>query len=729
MNNSFQRVAFQNFLNEDQIYSPEDIENVMKRVRKYFKFSYTNTPTKYYNVPVSLDIETTSFRSTGNDEKCAVMYVWTFGIFGCIIMGRTWEEYENMINQLCQTLDLHDNKRLICYVHNLSFEFGFIGKRFAWKKVFAIDNYKPIYAIGENGIEYRCSYLLSGYNLENLAKNLQDNTIQKLVGDLDYSLMRHSKTPLTEQEKAYCVNDVKIVMEYIAECIIDEKGISKIPLTKTGYVRRYCRNRCFYDKTKDKHNDYTRLRYSRLMKRLRLTAPEYEQLKRAFMGGFTHANPFASGKVFHDVTSFDFTSSYPFVLLSEQFPMSSSEHIPNISKEEFYKSLKLYCCLFDIEFINISPKIHYENYISVSRCYVKEKYTDNNGRLVRADRIITTITDVDFMIIKKFYKWEKMRVSNFRRYQKDYLPTDFVKSILKLYQDKTELKDVDGKEIEYQKVKEMLNSCYGMCVTDIAREEFIFNGEKWLDREEKPEKDNESLIIKYNRNPGRFLFYPWGVWVTAYARRNLFTGILEFKGDYLYSDTDSIKVRNAKQHQNYIEHYNQIAQETLIKAMKYHKINPEETMPKTKDGVIKPLGVWDFDGHYESFKTLGAKRYMVTYSYDKRNKKKNMGKTTITVAGLNKQKAVPYLQNIVERTGNITIYDLFNDDMYIPAEYTGKNVHTYINEIREGYLTDYTGLTEHYKELSGIHLAQADYSLKLAQTYRDYLLDIESDDW
>ncbi|WP_442514418.1 hypothetical protein, partial [Pseudomonas promysalinigenes] len=48
----------------------------------------------------------------------------------------------------------------------------------------------------------------------------------------------------------------------------------------------------------------------------------YIQLKRAFMGGFTHANANYSNKVLTDVSSVDFTSSYPSVMISEQFPMS-----------------------------------------------------------------------------------------------------------------------------------------------------------------------------------------------------------------------------------------------------------------------------------------------------------------------------------------------------------------------------------------------------------------------
>ena len=42
----------------------------------------------------------------------------------------------------------------------------------------------------------------------------------------------------------------------------------------------------------------------------------------------------------------------------------------------------------------------------------------------------------------------------------------------------------------------------------------------------------------------------------------------------------------------------------------------------------------DFEGYYERFKTLGAKRYMVQKD----------GKVNITVSGLNKKIAVPYLQ-------------------------------------------------------------------------------------
>ena len=72
--------GFRDFLKSNDIYKPSDILYILKMVRPNFRFSYSNKKTKYFNVPCSFDIETSSFfRSTGKDEqKVAIMYEWTF---------------------------------------------------------------------------------------------------------------------------------------------------------------------------------------------------------------------------------------------------------------------------------------------------------------------------------------------------------------------------------------------------------------------------------------------------------------------------------------------------------------------------------------------------------------------------------------------------------------------------------------------------------------------------
>lgn len=696
-------MTFQNFLGLNKIYNPDDIEYITNVAMDNERLR-SKKKVLYFDTPCAFDIETTSFISYSG-EKTAIMYEWTLGLNGLVIIGRTWEEFLKCIEKLIECLNISLSKRLVIYVHNLAYEFQFICKRFEWEKVFAIDNRKPVYATTTDGMEFRCSYLLSGYALEKLAQNLTIVKIEKLVGDLDYSLLRHSETPLTTKEKGYCVNDVKIVMAYIYERIQLDGGITRIPLTKTGYVRQYCRRECFKN---EKSKRYRKNReYYDLMNELTIEPEEYKQLKRAFQGGFTHANPFYSGKELKNVGSDDFTSSYPCVMVAEMFPMSKAEIVEIKSKDDLEYNLKYYCCLFDAEFINIDSKVLYDNYISISRCWDVEKPVVNNGRLVSAKKIRITLTEQDYNIIKVFYKSEHFGVSNFRRYKKSYLPTPLVKSILKLYSDKTTLKGVDGKEVEYLQSKEQLNSCYGMMVTDIVRDSYIY-ADEWL----PDTPDFNTAIEKYNNSSNRFLFYPWGVWVTAYARRNLFTGIIEFGEDYIYSDTDSIKTVNREKHIEYINKYNEMIRNRLYKAMDFHGLSHDLIKPKTVKGEKKCLGVWDFEGYYERFKTLGAKRYMVQKD----------GKVNITVSGLNKKIAVPYLQ---QKFGD-DIFKEFKQGLYVPPEYTGKNTHTYIDNERSGVLTDYLGNKCTYHELSAVHMEGSDYHLSLSKEYVDYLTEIKT---
>lgn len=729
---STQIQIFQNFLSSNIFYPPSEIKNVTELAFNHAKTRSKNK-IEYINIPCSFDIETSSFYY--NDEKCCCMYEWTLGLNGACIIGRTWGDFLLCMKKLSEKLELSESKILVIYVHNLSYEFQFIRKFFKWTKVFAVDNRKPVYATTDMGIEFRCSYLLSGYSLEKVGEHLTKYIVEKKVGDLDYEKIRHSKTPLYKKELGYCINDAKVVMAYIMERIEIDGGITKIPLTKTGYVREYCRKNCMYSTGKN-GKKYHDIDFYNLIGSLTLEPDEYKQLKRAFQGGFTHANAFYSDMVIEEVGSDDFTSSYPCVMVAEMFPMSKGEIVEVRNDEDFYHNMKCYCCLFDIEFTNLRPKVSYENYISESRCWNVEKAQVNNGRIVRAKKLRTTITEQDFAIINKLYKWDSKAIGTFRRYKKSYLPTQLVKSILKLYQDKTVLKGIAGKEVEYLASKEQLNSCYGMMVTDIVRDEYVYKGEKWG----LNDKDFDKAIEKYNHGRNRFLFYPWGVWVTAYARRNLFTGICEFKNDYIYSDTDSIKTINRWNHIDYINKYNTMMTDRLKRALDYHGLSYDLIAPKTSTGKVKQLGVWDFEGTYNRFKTLGAKRYMIeTKKQLKVVKSKNIkcfkgiivirtfnpsvyeNHISITVSGLNKKITVSYL---TRKYGN-KVFENFTNKLYVPSDYTGKNTHTYIDNEMRGIITDYLGNVSEFHELSGIHLEKADYNLSLSGDYLKYITSLE----
>lgn len=727
--------------NDTRIYKPNDIATVLELSVNEKNLTGNSKGEHFYNVPCSFDIETTSFYrdedGTAYDyeqaqrlmqkrkiklEKAAIMYVWQFGINGRVIVGRTWDEFTEMCDVIADTLQLGEKRRLICYVHNLSYEFQFIRNWFDWAKVFSIDLRKPIYAITSRFIEFRCSYLLSGYSLAKLGEQLVKYKCEKKTGDLDYSLLRHRQTPLTNAEIGYCINDIKVVMCYIQERIEEVKHICNLPLTKTGFVRKYCRKHCLRTKNEE-GKTVPNWDYVNLMQELQITSlDEFRMLQRAFAGGFTHANAIYTDEITPEVDSYDFTSSYPYVMVAEQYPMSKGVCIQVKSMKQFEFLISKYCCVFDIEFNNIFTSETQDNPISASKCFIKQNVVENNGRVAAAKQISLTITDIDFHIIKNFYHWESMRVGTMYCYKRGYLPTEFVKAILHLYEKKTTLKGVDGMEVEYLNSKEMLNSCYGMCVTNPLRDEFVYNGD-W-DTEHMTPEQQSNLLYTYNSSKNRFLFYPWGIFVTAYARRNLFTGIYEAKDDYIYSDTDSIKLMQGDQHKAYFDTYNKQAEQKLRKACKFHGIPFEMCQPKTIKGVKKLLGVWDYEGRYTRFKTLGAKRYMV----EQENALKTGGKSypvSLTVSGVNKKCAIPYL---MEKYGQNGIFDAFTNYLDLPPKATGKNIHTYIDYGITGSIFDYLGNECDYNEKSGVHLEPTGYSLSLSVIYLNYLRGIKFKD-
>lgn len=645
----------------------------------------------YLNIPCSFDIETSSFYE--NDEKRACCYLWQFGYNGKVIIGRNLHtEFISFINKFSAALNLSISKRVICYVHNLAYEFQWIRKYFIWEEKELMCNKirQPFKAVSTLGIEYRCSYILSGYSLAKVAENLQHHKIKKLVENMNYDIIRHSKTKLTNSEIEYAVNDVLIVMCYIDEELDKvEGGIWNIPLTNTSRVRRYIRNNSE--------------QFRKKVRSLTLTADSYIAAKKAFAGGFTHCNSKYTGVTLYNVGSYDFTSSYPYVMISEKFPMSPPQLITIKNQQHLQQALQLKCCIFQITFYDIFSVAN-ENFISYSRCENVIDAVTDNGRIFAAKELTTTITEIDYQIIIAAYKFSNVKIHYFYICDKKYLPLQFVTDILKLYKDKTELKGVEGKEVEYLTSKGMLNSCYGMCVTDIVRDEFLYSNknDSWY----KQSPNIEEKIDDYNNDFGRFLFYIWGVYVTAYARYNLINTILKLGNDYVYSDTDSIKFLNVKKNSPIFESYNQSVVDKLKQVSTERNIDFDLFQPKTIKGKSKLIGVFDFEGVYNGFKTLGAKRYLYTDSNNEYH---------ITIAGVNKKTGVKMIKS----------FDDFKFNMVFTAEYCGKLTHTYIDEEINGVVTDFNGVSSEYHELSCIHLEKTTYEMTISNDYELFLNDIE----
>lgn len=715
---------------------------------------------EYYNIPCSFDIETSSWME--GEVKRACMYLWAFGINGSVIVGREWDEFIELMEETRIMLDLSPDQRvLVCYVHNLGYEFQWFRKRIPWVEggVFSVKERRPVYALSKLGIEFRCSLLLSNYRLAYVGEKLLNKyPVKKLVGALDYSLVRSPITPITDAEMAYQCNDVRVVMSYIQEKIENEGGILEIPLTNTGYVRKYCRDYCLGKFESDESTSRKKMfEYRVLMKDLTIKSEkEYAQLREAFAGGFTHANPNHWGEILHNVGSADLTSSYPYAMVSDYFPMSGGSYIGEVTSDGFFEHLlKTYCCLFRVVFHGLSAAVSFDTYISLSKCkYISDDRVVNNGRVVCADELHTTLTELDWDIISRVYEWDSIEVYDMRIYQRNYLPRPLIMSILELYKNKTSLKGVDDKVVEYMVSKNMINAAYGMAVTNIVRDEIQYDNEDndWL----KDEADAASQLTGYNKQFNRFLFYAWGVWVTAHARHNLWDAIFEFEDDYVYADTDSIKGINFEKHAYFFKKYNMDVYFKLAEMCDHYKIPFEYCEPRTKKGVKKLIGVWDREEDYLLFKTIGAKRYIYEHADNSFN---------MTVAGVSKNDAVPYLlwayggKNLkdekylklfklayskdpsdekasqlamegikqMRQRGEINyeaVMRHFKENLIIPAEHTGKNTLTYIDDTREFTVKDYLGYEYPAMEYSAIHMEPVSYAFTISEEYLKFLSGI-----
>ena len=331
-----------------------------------------------------------------------------------------------------------------------------------------------------------------------------------------------------------------------------------------------------------------------------------------------------------------------------------------------------------------------------------------------------------------------------RVYERGYLPGAFIMSILELYAAKTTLKGVKDKIIEYMIKKGMLNSDYGMAVTDIVRDDAIYLDGNW----DSIEADKVSQLTRYNRGYTRFLFYPWGVWVTAHARHNLWEAIFEFGEDYIYADTDSIKGLNFDKHQKFFDVYNAKVRTKLYTMCSWYGIDTKLVSPKTNKGVPKLIGVWEREENYVKFRTIGAKRYL--YEYES-------GELGLTVSGVNKNYALPYLlwkycgfdyelcklaystdprlkteaEEAMKKVIDLhklksykPIFDAFDDSLVIPPGYSGKSIHTYVDIMYAAPVTEYFGETKFCFEESYTHLEPTGYEFSMAAEYLEYLAGV-----
>lgn len=586
----------------------------IETVRKSGKSKVT-----YYNIPCAFDIETTNINC---ETPYAFMYCWQFCFIDTVIFGRTWEQLRKLFEFLTDVLSLSASNRLCIYCHNLAFEFQFLWSQIPIDRIFAREQRKIITALS-GGIEFRCSYYLSNMSLDKFCENSPSCRHRKLSGTYDYRKIRYPWSKLTYKENKYRYNDVKGLCECIADKL-KEDTIATIPLTSTGYVRREARKA-----VRENPQNIKRLENEAL------TKEQYIMCKEAFRGGDCHANALYTNTIVENVHSYDMQSAYPGVMLSCKFPGKfKTLSIKNFAK--CYRERK-HAMLFRAKFYNIEHKQAYGNpYIPTAKCRQIKRGVFDNGRIIYAESLEITLTDIDYQIIEHDYNYDKVEVANCYYAEYDYLPRELRLEIMKYFEAKTKLKGIKGHEYEYMQSKGKINSEYGMMVTDIINNEIVFENGEWINN--KPE-DIEVEIEKHYKSKKLFLSYQWGVWVTAWTRLRLRKFIWRSGIDYVYCDTDSNKT---------IGNYDKIVDELnneIISENEKADIRPWLVY----NGKMYMLGIWEKEGEM-AIKTLGAKKYIT--------KQKGSSKYVVTVSGMNKKISSEYITRKA-KSENISGFELF----------------------------------------------------------------------
>lgn len=631
-------------------------------------------------VPMGFDIETYTQYTTKNvkksdriiqkvDSHYTNMYIWQFGFAGYNFAGRTWDDFELLLNLIKKKICKGKYKTFM-FIHNLGFEFSFLGKELTVRghklDVFARKKRHPLRVEIDDSIIILDSAMITGYSLKKLAENITQKT-QKMSGDLDYSIPRNQYTSLTSEEELYCENDVRILVEYAEyykDNYIDIEN-PYFPLTQTMVANRVLKDKIIELKAR---KDVTKL----MMNCYPKTKNQYEYIMQFFSGAYTHGMLYNLFKKVENAKGKDVCSEYPYISLSfAGFPCSRFKPMRSVALQGDY--LKSHCCLCRCTFKNIK-NVYGVTILSKHKAYnfYEKECKWDNGRLWECSGEITFyLTEIDIDTLKKFYKWDSMTISEMLVAKRGYLPDYYRYAIAELYMKKSTLKGVQGKEIEYMNSKANLNSlAYGSMATKLSFEEIKYNETGWVIEEN--DIDFEKLQYSKDKNPA------WSIYVTAGARALILSAVYEIckidKKLYLYTDTDSCKYIADERIEKVFDKLNKKIRKENQKWI--DDLNLKEMYP---DVDFAELGTFADDGDYDFFKCLGSKRYLTEKD----------GQIHCTIAGLPKgtfEKAV--------KEKKVDAFEYFSDRLFFDEVESEKLTAYYEDNEKEFEVTDQQGHTE-----------------------------------
>ena len=575
-----------------------------------------NTP-DFYDAICCLDTETSKqvHDELIGDQTIQIVsgcwvYQWCLGINETLIAGRNVDDLLGLLYRIRQHYDLGPQKHLVIWVHNLAFDASYLLNGL-WSvfqgqvELFATGQRRPIRIDICKGLELRCSYKLVNKGLDSWCKDSAPIKHKKLVGAIDYNLLRTPETELTQTDWDYMLNDVCCQQDCLRVTLRDEK-LRTVPMTSTGFVRRSMREAA-------RGAAGWRQKFRATLP----TARQYLLMHQAFIGGYTHCNSLAMG-IWHDAIGVDAASMYPAVLATEWYPNGKWYWRSVYQYKDLRKLIRRddVATIATITFDNLQLRDYsdwrpYLPYSKAIRASTSDgAYQLDNGKVISCRRFTISLCDLDMRIVFDQYQWDRICIHEVMVCKRGPLPEWFLAAMREWYVDKVQLKSGPENETEddritrqrrYGESKARLNAIYGMTATAWTHDVFGFDfgKQEWKVPENKRDVQSVQAEIDKMAKPWSryFLRYDWGLYCTAWARTHLWRA-MECCDLPLYCDTDSVK--GCDWNMEKLEEYNAQLRAASDAA--------GFTIPDPS-GRLRPIGVFEPDGEYKRFSALHAKCY------------------------------------------------------------------------------------------------------------------------
>lgn len=405
------------------------------------------------------------------------------------------------------------------WFHNLAFDGEFIfnyilRSGFEWiyeRKYLKNNRFSTL--ISDTGKFYSIDLMTNDCKIQILdSLKLLNSSVDKIAHDfklsisklsIDYSAVREKGHQLTEEEKAYILNDAKIMALALKQLF--DKGFTK--MTAGSNALKFYKNVIGGEK---QFRDIFPV----------LSCDEF--IRKSYKGGFTYLNEKYANKNIGEGQVYDVNSLYPSVLHSPYlYPYAQPEYYLGEYKNDknYPLFVQRFRCSFDLK-KGYLPTIQ----IKTNRfAFIPTEYCKSSNDI----EVELTLTSVDLKLFLEHYEVYNMEyIDGYKFKAKTGLFDEYIDT---WYTAKTEAK-VTKNAVLSQLAKLLLNSLYGKFATNPrVQSKAPYLGEDGI--------VHYRLLQPETREP---LYIPVGTFVTSYARNVTIRAAQKCYDRFIYADTDSL---------------------------------------------------------------------------------------------------------------------------------------------------------------------------------------------